>query len=60
MNANILTSGAGCKKWQQAQAKVLGNPPANVTDARFNRECLPSFRSVEQPPKLPKTFMTLS
>ncbi len=40
MNANILTSGAGCKKWQQAQAKVLGNPPANVTDARFNRAML--------------------
>ncbi len=37
MNANILTSGAGCKKWQQAQAKVLGNPPANETNARFNR-----------------------
>jgi hypothetical protein len=35
-NANILTSGAGRKKWQQAQAKVLGNPPANETDARFN------------------------
>jgi hypothetical protein len=36
-NANILTSGAGHKKWQQAQAKVLGNPAANETDARFNR-----------------------
>jgi hypothetical protein len=35
-NINILTSGAGCKKWQQAQAKVLGNPSANETDARFN------------------------
>jgi hypothetical protein len=35
-NANILTSGAGHEKWQQAQAKVLGNPPANETNARFN------------------------
>jgi hypothetical protein len=35
-NANILTSGAGREKWQQAQAEVLGNPPANETDARFN------------------------
>ncbi len=26
-NANILTSGAGREKWQQAHAKVLGNPP---------------------------------
>jgi hypothetical protein len=25
MNANILTSSAGHKKWQQAQAEVLGN-----------------------------------
>jgi hypothetical protein len=40
MNANILTSGAECKKWQQAQAKVLGNPPANVSNARFNRAML--------------------
>jgi hypothetical protein len=39
-NANILTSSAGCKKWQQAQAEVLGNPPANETDARFNRAML--------------------
>jgi hypothetical protein len=39
-NANILTSGAGCKKWQQARAEVLGNPPANETDARFNRTML--------------------
>jgi hypothetical protein len=39
-NTNILTSGAGCKKWQQAQAKVLCNPPANETDARFNRTML--------------------
>jgi hypothetical protein len=39
-NANILTSGAGCKKWQQAQAEVLGNPSANETDARFNRTML--------------------
>jgi hypothetical protein len=36
MNANILTSGAGCEKWLQAQAKVLDNPP----DARFNRTML--------------------
>jgi hypothetical protein len=36
-NANILTSGAGREKWQQAQAEVLGNPPANETDTRFNR-----------------------
>jgi hypothetical protein len=40
MNANILTSGAGCEKWQQAQAEVLGNPPANETNARFNRTVL--------------------
>jgi hypothetical protein len=40
MNTNILTSGAGCEKWQQAQAEVLGNPPANETDARFNRAML--------------------
>jgi hypothetical protein len=40
MNANILTSGAGRKKWQQARAEVLGNPPANETDARFNRTML--------------------
>jgi hypothetical protein len=39
-NANICTSGAGHEKWQQAQAKVLGNPPANETDARFNRAML--------------------
>jgi hypothetical protein len=39
-NANILTSGAGHKKWQQAQAEVLGNPAANETDARFNRAML--------------------
>jgi hypothetical protein len=39
-NANILTSGAGREKWQQARAKVLGNPPANETDARFNRTML--------------------
>jgi hypothetical protein len=39
-NANILTSGAGREKWQQAQAKVLGNPPANETNARFNRMML--------------------
>jgi hypothetical protein len=39
-NANILTSSAGLEKWQQARAKVLGNPPANVTDARFNRPIL--------------------
>jgi hypothetical protein len=38
--ANILTFGAGCEKWQQAQAKVLGNSPANVTNARFNRVML--------------------
>jgi hypothetical protein len=40
MNANILTYGAGREKWQQAQAKVLGNPPANETNARFNRTML--------------------
>jgi hypothetical protein len=40
MNANILTSGAGCKKCQQAWAEVLGNPPAHETDARFNRAML--------------------
>jgi hypothetical protein len=40
MNTNILTSGAGHKKWQQVWAKVLGNPPANETDARFNRAML--------------------
>jgi hypothetical protein len=40
MNANILTSSAGHKKWQQAQAEVLGNPPANKTNARFNRTML--------------------
>jgi hypothetical protein len=28
-SANILTSGAGHEKWQQAQAKVPGNPPAS-------------------------------
>jgi hypothetical protein len=39
-NANILTSSAGLEKWQQAQAKVLGNPPANETNARFNRAML--------------------
>jgi hypothetical protein len=39
-NSNILTSGAGCKKWQQAQAKVLGYPPADETNARFNRTML--------------------
>jgi hypothetical protein len=37
---NILTCCAGCEKWQQAQAKVLGNTPANVTNARFNRVML--------------------
>jgi hypothetical protein len=40
MNANILTSGAGHEKWQQAHAKVLGNPPTNETNARFNRAML--------------------
>jgi hypothetical protein len=30
----------GREKWQQARAKVLGNPPANETDARFNRTML--------------------
>jgi hypothetical protein len=40
MNANILTSGAGREKWQQARAEVLDNPPANETDARFNRVML--------------------
>jgi hypothetical protein len=40
MNANILTSSAGRKKWQQARAEVLGNPPANETDKRFNRTML--------------------
>jgi hypothetical protein len=39
-NTNILTSGLGCKKWQQAQAKVIGSPPANATNARFNRALL--------------------
>jgi hypothetical protein len=39
-NASILTSSAGHKKWQQAQAEVLGNPPANKTNARFNRTML--------------------
>jgi hypothetical protein len=39
-NANILTSGAGREKWQQARAEVLGNPPANETNARFNRTML--------------------
>jgi hypothetical protein len=37
MNANILTSGAGREKWQQARAEVLGNPPANETDARIQQ-----------------------
>jgi hypothetical protein len=60
MNANILTSGAGHKKWQQAQAEVQGNPPANETDARFNRAMLTFIQSVEQPPRQPKTFVTLS
>jgi hypothetical protein len=40
MNANILISGAGCEKWQQAWAEVLGNPPANEINARFNRTML--------------------
>jgi hypothetical protein len=40
MNANILSFGAGCKKWQQARAEVLGNPPANEINARFNRTVL--------------------
>jgi hypothetical protein len=39
-NTNILTSSAGHEKWQQAQAEVLGNPPANETNARFNRTML--------------------
>jgi hypothetical protein len=39
-NTNIITSGAGREKWQQAQAKVLGNPPANETNARFKRMML--------------------
>jgi hypothetical protein len=39
-NANILTSSAGREKWQQAWAEVLGNPPANETNARFNRTML--------------------
>jgi hypothetical protein len=43
MNANILTSGAGWKKWQQAQAEALGNPPANVMNARFNRAMFTSI-----------------
>jgi hypothetical protein len=46
MNANIPTSSAGSEKWQQGQAKILGNPPANVTNGRFNRAMLTS-RSVE-------------
>jgi hypothetical protein len=42
-NANILTSGAGREKWQQARAEVLGNPPANETDAQDSTErCLSS------------------
>jgi hypothetical protein len=53
-NANILTSGAGCETWQQAQAEVLGNPPANVNDARFSRVHDAYFH-----PQL-KTFATLS
>jgi hypothetical protein len=60
MNANILTSSAGCEKWQQAQARVLGNPPANITNARLNRAMLTLSRSVDQPLKQPKTFATLS
>jgi hypothetical protein len=40
MKANILTSGAGREKWQQARAEVLGNPPANETGATFNRTML--------------------
>jgi hypothetical protein len=38
--AKFITSDAGREKWQQAQAKVLGNPPANETNARFNRMML--------------------
>jgi hypothetical protein len=39
-NANILTCGAGCEKWQQAQAEVLDDPTINEMDARFNRTML--------------------
>jgi hypothetical protein len=47
MNANILAYSAGREKWQQAQAEVLGNPPANETNARFNTAMLTFIKKYE-------------
>ncbi len=59
-NANILTSSAGCNKWQQAWAKVLGNPPANETNARFNRVMLIFIQKCGATSETAKDFVTLS
>jgi hypothetical protein len=60
MNANILTSGAGREKWQQARAEVLGNPPANETDARFNRVMLIFIQKCGATSETVEDFATLS
>jgi hypothetical protein len=57
MNANILTSGVGHEKWQQAWAKVLGNLLANETNARFNRFTF--IQKCGATPRQLKTFATL-
>jgi hypothetical protein len=56
VNANIRTSGAGHEKWQQAQAKVLGNPPANEADTRFNRTMLTFIQKCGATCKTAKDF----